>query len=40
MEQAECSETSAYQILRPGNYPEEIIQNGGLFAIELSISGK
>jgi hypothetical protein len=24
---AECSETSAYKIQTPGNYPEEIIQN-------------
>jgi len=23
MEQAECSETSAYKIQTPGNYPEE-----------------
>jgi len=26
MEQTECSETSAYKILTPGNYPEENIQ--------------
>jgi len=26
MEQAECSETSAYKILTPGNYPEENIR--------------
>jgi len=26
MEQAECSETSAYKIQMPGNYPEESIQ--------------
>jgi len=26
MEQTECSETSAYKIQTPGNYPEEIIQ--------------
>jgi hypothetical protein len=26
MEQAECSETSAYKIQTPGNYPEENIQ--------------
>jgi hypothetical protein len=25
MEQTECSETSAYKILTPGNYPEENI---------------
>jgi hypothetical protein len=27
MEQTECSETSAYKIQTPGNYPEESIQN-------------
>jgi len=27
MEQIECSETSAYKILTPGNYPEENIQH-------------
>ena len=27
MEQTECSETSAYKIQTPGNYPEEIIQH-------------
>jgi len=27
MEQTECSETSAYKIQMPGNYPEENIQN-------------
>jgi hypothetical protein len=26
MEQTECSETSAYKIQMPGNYPEESIQ--------------
>jgi len=26
MEQTECSETSAYKIRMPGNYPEENIQ--------------
>jgi hypothetical protein len=28
MEQTECSETSAYKIQMPGNYPEENIQIG------------
>ena len=28
MEQTECSETSAYKIQTPGNYPEESIQEG------------
>jgi hypothetical protein len=27
MEQAECSETSAYIIQTPGNYPEESVQH-------------
>ena len=27
MEQIECSETSAYKIQTPGNYPEESIQH-------------
>jgi hypothetical protein len=27
MEQTECSETSAYKIQTPGNYPEEIIEH-------------
>jgi len=27
LEQAECSETSAYKIQTPGNYPEESIQD-------------
>jgi tRNA threonylcarbamoyladenosine modification (KEOPS) complex Pcc1 subunit len=27
MEQAVCSETSAYKIQTPGNYPEESIQH-------------
>jgi len=27
MERIECSETSAYKIHMPGNYPEESIQN-------------
>jgi hypothetical protein len=27
MEQTECSETSAYKIQTPGNYPEESIHN-------------
>jgi hypothetical protein len=27
MEQTECSETSAYKIQTPGNYPEESMQD-------------
>jgi len=27
MEQRECSETSAYKLQAPGNYPKESIQN-------------
>jgi hypothetical protein len=30
MEQTECSETLAYKIQTPGNYPEEIIQHSEL----------
>ena len=29
-EQIECSETSAYNIQTPGNYPEEIMQQSSL----------
>jgi len=29
MEQTECSETSAYKIQTPGNYPEENIHHTG-----------
>jgi len=29
MEQIECSETSAFKIQAPGNYPEENIQHTG-----------
>jgi len=31
MEQTECSETSAYKIQTPGNYPEENIQQGSFY---------
>jgi hypothetical protein len=31
MEQIECSETSAYKLQTPGNYPEENIQHSDLF---------
>jgi len=31
MEQTECSETLAYKIQTPGNYPEENIQNFIMF---------
>ena len=30
MEQTECSETSAYKIQTPGNYPKESIQHLGV----------
>ena len=33
MEQAECSETPAYNIQTPGNYPEEIIQHSCILFI-------
>jgi hypothetical protein len=32
MEQTECSETSAYKIQTPGNYPEESIQKIAYFS--------
>jgi len=31
MEQTECSETSAYKIQTPGNYPEENIQQETIY---------
>jgi len=34
MEQTECSETSAYKIQTPGNYPEENIKQGEVLLIE------
>jgi hypothetical protein len=34
MEQTVCSETSAYKIQQPGNYPEESIQNSVLIKIQ------
>jgi hypothetical protein len=40
MEQTECSETSAYKIQTPGNYPEENIQLSTVsvkqFTVELA----
>jgi len=30
VEQTECSETAAYKIQTPGNYPEESIQHSNL----------
>jgi len=36
MEQTECSETSAYKIQTPGNYPEENIKH---FTVLFAISG-
>jgi hypothetical protein len=33
MEQIECSETSAYKIQTPGNYPEENIVNSDILKI-------
>jgi len=33
MEQTDCSETSAYKIQTPGNYPEENIQQEFAFSI-------
>ena len=31
VEQTECSETSAYKLQTPGNYPKESIQQIGLY---------
>jgi len=42
MEQTECSETSAYQIQTPGNYPEENIQHtehGESFKSRITLLG-
>jgi len=36
MEQTECSETSAYKIQTPGNYPEENIQHSHICLFPLS----
>ena len=38
MEQTECSETSAYKIQTPGNYPEENIQHTFyMFATDINL---
>jgi len=38
MEQTACSETSAYKIQTPGNYPEENIQQSvGFFIIKRNV---
>jgi hypothetical protein len=36
MEKTECSETSAYNIQTPGNYPEENIQQENIYIEQLS----
>ena len=36
MEQTECSETSAYKIQTPGNYPEENIQQTESFQTNVA----
>ena len=33
MEQTECSETSAYKIQTPGNYPEESIKQTDILLV-------
>ena len=38
MEQIECSETSAYKIQTPGNYPEESIKQGISSTTEQGLS--
>ena len=40
MEQTECSETLAYKIQTPGNYPEESIQQNEVCEIEKNIFKK
>jgi len=41
MEQTECSETSAYEIQTPGNYPEENIQHKAIiFGVEVNQVGR
>jgi len=37
MEQTECSETLAYEIQTPGNYPEESIQHTYSLTVPISI---
>jgi len=37
MEQTECSETSAYKIQTPGNYPEESIQQLKFFLLNSAV---
>jgi hypothetical protein len=39
MEQTECSETSAYKIQTPGNYPEENIQHWPCLSMDLYVLG-
>jgi len=37
MEQTECSKTSAYKIQKPGNYPEESIQQTKCCSLEINL---
>jgi len=37
MEQTECSETSAYKIQTPGNYPQESIQQNLNYSARIHI---
>jgi hypothetical protein len=37
MEQTECSETSAYKIQTPRNYPEESIKYLNVFTVTVSL---
>jgi hypothetical protein len=37
MEQIECSETSAYKIQKPENYPEENIQQTKCCSLEINL---
>jgi len=36
MEQTECSETSAYKIQTPGNYPKENIQQNNQYYTDVN----
>jgi len=40
MEQTECSETLAYKIQTPGNYPEESIQHNKFYLISVILTNK
>jgi len=39
MEHTHCSETLAYEIQTPGNYPEENVHLSGKFRVDLNLFG-